>query len=295
MRSVGVRGASTAVLHVVDHTIETLEGAQAPARDGDDVATTIGWVGLAPGQSPLDEVVERRHHVAPVDARAAPELGLAARPVLVERRQQPEVVPAQTFGSRRHPSAAPGTGRWPGSAARWDVRRLAATPAWSQPRTIVGMTNDDRIVGMTNDVNQMEATMSTPFGPQLIGETEKTLNALLLRHLDGTGLTEPQWVTLRLSDQLDGTVDTDGLVAAVADRAHFPDADRLSTSSPVAGCSSDGRPTAAGRELLTAVQAAVATDMASLFGDLATDDVAAATRVLNEVVGRARVALAPPA
>ena len=69
--------------------------------------------------------------------------------------------------------------------------------------------------------------MSTPFGPQLIGETEKTLNALLLRHLDGTGLTEPQWVTLRLSDQFDGTVDTDGLVAVVGDRAHFPDADRL--------------------------------------------------------------------
>jgi hypothetical protein len=31
--------------------------------------------------------------------------------------------------------------------------------------------------------------MSTPFGPQLIGETEKTLNALLRRFLEGTGLT----------------------------------------------------------------------------------------------------------
>ena len=35
---------------------------------------------------------------------------------------------------------------------------------------------------MTNDIDQMEATMSTPFGPQLIGETKKTLNALLLRY-----------------------------------------------------------------------------------------------------------------
>jgi hypothetical protein len=148
---------------------------------------------------------------------------------------------------------------------------------------------------MTNDVNQMEATMSTPFGPQLIGETEKTLNALLLRHLDGTGLTEPQWVTLRLSDQFDGAVDTDGLVAVVDDRAHFPDADRLVGELTGRGLLSDGRPTIAGRELLTAVQAAVATDVASVFGDLATDEVAAATRVLNEVVGRARVALAPPA
>ena len=62
----------------------------------------------------------------------------------------------------------------------------------------------------------METTMSTPFGPQLIGETEKTLNALRNRHLDGTGLAEPQWVTLRLSHLLDGTVDSNELVAAFA-------------------------------------------------------------------------------
>jgi hypothetical protein len=141
----------------------------------------------------------------------------------------------------------------------------------------------------------MEATMSTPFGPQLIGETEKTLNALLLRHLDGTGLTEPQWVTLRLSDQFDGTVDTDGLVAVVGDRAHFPDADRLVGALTGRGLLSEGRPTVAGREVLTSVQAAVATDTAAVFGDLAPDDVAATTRVLNEVVGRTRVALERPA
>src|SRR5262249_29200308 len=105
------------------------------------------------------------------------------------------------------------------------------------------------------------------------------------------GLTEPQWVTLRLSDQFDGTVDTDGLVAVVGDRAHFPDADRLVGELTGRGLLSDGRPTGTGRELLTAVQAAVATDRGAIFGGLASDDVAAATRVLNEVVGRARVAL----
>jgi hypothetical protein len=47
--------------------------------------------------------------------------------------------------------------------------------------------------------------------------------------------------------------------------------------------------------VLTSVQAAVATDTAAVFGDLAPDDVAATTRVLNEVVGRARVALERPA
>jgi hypothetical protein len=133
--------------------------------------------------------------------------------------------------------------------------------------------------------------MSTPFGPQLIGETETTLNALLLRHLDGTGLTEPEWVTLRLSDLLDGTVDTNGLGAAVGDRAQFRDADRLVGDLTDRGLLSDGRPTVVGRELLTAVQAAVATDAGLIFGNLAPDDVVAATRVLNEVLGRARVVL----
>ena len=69
--------------------------------------------------------------------------------------------------------------------------------------------------------------MATAFGPQLIGETEKTLNALLRRHLDGTGLTEPQWVTLRLADQLGDTADLEGLADVVRDRADFADAHDL--------------------------------------------------------------------
>src|SRR5262245_39808005 len=41
----------------------------------------------------------------------------------------------------------------------------------------------------------------------------KTLNALLRRFLEGTGLNESQWVALRLSGHLDGSVDADGLVS----------------------------------------------------------------------------------
>jgi hypothetical protein len=133
--------------------------------------------------------------------------------------------------------------------------------------------------------------MSTRFGPQLIGETEKTLNALLLRFLEGSGLTEPLWVTLRLADRLDGTVDTDGLVAAVADRAHFPDAAKLVGEMTDRGLLDDGRLTSAGRELTTAIQATISTQTAPIWDDLPADDVAAATRVLNEVVTRARVVL----
>jgi hypothetical protein len=133
--------------------------------------------------------------------------------------------------------------------------------------------------------------MSTPFGPRLIGETEKTLNALLRHFLEGTGLTEPQWVTLRLGGLLDGTVGTDGLVAAVADRAHFRDAAELVAGLTDRGLLDDGRLTSAGRELTEAVQATTTTQTAPIWDNLPADDVDAATRVLNEVVTRARVVL----
>ena len=83
--------------------------------------------------------------------------------------------------------------------------------------------------------------MATAFGPQLIGETEKTLNALLRRHLADTGLTEPQWVTLRLADQLGDTVAPEGLVDAVRDRADFDDADDLVGALSAGGLLADGR------------------------------------------------------
>jgi hypothetical protein len=133
--------------------------------------------------------------------------------------------------------------------------------------------------------------MSTPFGPQLIGETEKTLNALLRRFLDETGLTEPQWVTLRLAGLLDGSIDAHGLVAAVADRAHFPDAADLVTELTNRGLLDDGRLTTAGRELTAAVQATITTETAPIWDNLPAEDVAAAARVLNEVLTRARVGL----
>jgi hypothetical protein len=133
--------------------------------------------------------------------------------------------------------------------------------------------------------------MSTPFGPQLIGETEKTLNALLRRFLRETGLSEPQGVTLRVADLLDGSVDADGLAAAVADRAHLTDAADLVGELTNRGLIDDGRLTSAGRELTTTVQATITSETAPIWDSLPAADVAAATRVLNEVVTRARVAL----
>ena len=134
--------------------------------------------------------------------------------------------------------------------------------------------------------------MTTPFGPQLVGETEKTLNALLRRFLEPTGLSEPEWVTLRLADMLDGSVDADGLAAVVADRAHFPDAADLVSELTTRGLLDHGRHTPAGSELTAALQATIALEAAPIWNNLPAGDVAAATRMLNEVINRARAALA---
>ena len=133
--------------------------------------------------------------------------------------------------------------------------------------------------------------MSTPFGPRLIGETEKTLNALLVRSLAGTALPEPQWVVLPLADSTDGTAGAEELVAAVADRAHFTDAAALVDELATRGLLEDGRLSPAGRNVTEAVLARSATDTAPIWADLPADDVAAATRLLNEIVSRARVVL----
>jgi hypothetical protein len=127
-----------------------------------------------------------------------------------------------------------------------------------------------------------------PFGPVLIGQTEKTLQALLRRVLADTGLSEPEWVTLRLATMLDGQVDHAGLVAAVADRTKFVGTEEIVDTLIERGLVADGRPTVAAREMVTNVLAASDRANGSVWRDLPSDDLEAATRLLNEVLRRAR-------
>ena len=140
---------------------------------------------------------------------------------------------------------------------------------------------------MTTSSTQ-DPVATVPFGPMLVGQTEKTLQALLRRTLADTGLNEPQWVTLRLANMLDGQVDRAGLISAVTDRAKFADTTAIVDLLSERGLLADGQPTDAGRDLVTSVLAASDTTTGSVWRDLPADDVEAATRVLNEVLRRAR-------
>ena len=136
--------------------------------------------------------------------------------------------------------------------------------------------------------------MPTPFSPQLIGETEKTLNALLVRFLEPTGLTEAQWVTLRLAEQLDAGVDANGLEAAITDRAHFTNASELVGELTARDLLVSGKLSATGSELIAAVKATIAKETASIWENLPEADVEATTRLLNEIIARARGVLELP-
>jgi hypothetical protein len=128
----------------------------------------------------------------------------------------------------------------------------------------------------------------TPFGPQLIGETEKTLGAILRGLLDDTGLTEPQWVTLRIAQQNEAGTD---LATQVAGRAHFPDAARLVATLTERGLLAEDTLTVAGRDLVTAVLARSAAITGPIWDGMPAQDVAATERVLNTLIARGREVL----
>src|SRR5690348_9151771 len=121
----------------------------------------------------------------------------------------------------------------------------------------------------------------TTFGPQLVGETEKTLNALLQQALADTGLDERLWVALRVASQPGDAP----LRARVADRAHFSDVDELVTTLERRGLVADGTPTRDGHVMLETVLARSAQLTGPVWDDI--EDADAAARALTLVLARA--------
>jgi hypothetical protein len=143
--------------------------------------------------------------------------------------------------------------------------------------------------------------MSTPFSTQLLGQTEKTLNAILDRTLAGR-VTEPEWVALVLLAADGGAADRAGLTARAASALKLVPA---AAAELVAGLESKGliapvtagtgdqlALTGAGSDLLGEVRVQVAAITERLWGDLAAADLEAAGRVLAAVLERAEAELA---
>lgn len=139
------------------------------------------------------------------------------------------------------------------------------------------------------------------FGTQLIGKTEKALNAILDRQLAGTGLTEPQWVTLTLAVMSGGTIDQGPFLSRIAGAMKISHAearariDELAAAQLLQVPEDDGSPvsvTDAGSQLHARIRTAVTEITERLWGDLPADDLNIAGRVLATVLDRANSELA---
>ncbi|QTI66976.1 hypothetical protein [Gordonia polyisoprenivorans] len=129
----------------------------------------------------------------------------------------------------------------------------------------------------------------TPLGPQLIGETEKGLNAVLRRILQGTGLSEPEWVVLRLAVGNDAGGD---LGALVAHKTHLADARELVEALAGRGLVAGNTASARGRALVAEKLREIAEVTASIWEGLDAGDVAATERTLQVIAARSRALLA---
>ncbi|MEQ4303456.1 hypothetical protein ABNF97_19065 [Plantactinospora sp. B6F1] len=144
-------------------------------------------------------------------------------------------------------------------------------------------------------------TTAQVFGTALIGQTEKALNAILDRQLAGTGVTEPQWVTLTMTVASDRPTDRAELIRRVGGATQFSHAavaERITelTAAGLLRDNGDGRVqvTDEGQARWTQVRTAIGPITQRLWGDLPAEDLATAGRVLGVVLDRANAALAGP-
>jgi DNA-binding MarR family transcriptional regulator len=136
-------------------------------------------------------------------------------------------------------------------------------------------------------------TPDLPFGAQLIGRTEKSLDAVLKGVLAGSGLSEPEYVALRVCSDRAGALRADvaAQLAAVF-RSGDDYAGQLLERLSSAGMINAEQPapvelTPAGRELHARLVAETDAIAGRLWGDLPAGDLAIAGRVLSTVLGRA--------
>jgi DNA-binding MarR family transcriptional regulator len=135
----------------------------------------------------------------------------------------------------------------------------------------------------------------TTFTPQVLGETEKALNAILYRQLAATGLTEHQWITLRLTVTGGGDADREQLVGRLAGALKGPAADAQARVDELVDqglVASGGEPprvtaTDAGNRLHGQIRAGISDITERLWGDLSSADLDTTGRTLATILQRA--------
>lgn len=145
----------------------------------------------------------------------------------------------------------------------------------------------------------MSTTHQFQFGTQLIGQTEKALNAILDRLLDSSEFNEPLWVALRMTAMSGGAeVDYQLLVERLeavfnqGERHARRLIDRLQELGAVSQ-EDDGTVnlTEAGRARHDLTLAAINATTERLWGDIERDQLDVAARVLTTVMNRAHAEL----
>lgn len=135
----------------------------------------------------------------------------------------------------------------------------------------------------------------TTFTPQVLGETEKALNAILFRQLAATGLTEHQWITLRLTVTAGGDLAREQLAGRLAGALKGASADaeaRIDELVTQGILTSGGAPawvtvTDAGNRLHGQIRAGVNEITDRLWGDLPSADLETTRRTLATILERA--------
>lgn len=127
-----------------------------------------------------------------------------------------------------------------------------------------------------------------PFGPQLIGQTEKALSALLQTVLTPHGLSEREWVSLRLTAQFDGAGELD---AFLADRLPATEVGPILTDLRHRGLLAGSALTPTGEARVAEIGREIADLTGPLWADLDPHETDAAAAVLNRVLDKARLLL----
>jgi hypothetical protein len=143
----------------------------------------------------------------------------------------------------------------------------------------------------------MDTASTPPFGPALIGQTEKALDAILRRELSGTGTSPTGWVLLKLAEGAGGRLARQDLVARAGAEAKF---EAAKADAEIASLLSQGLLdadadevilTPDARELQSRVVGATDEIRGRLWGDVPEPEIATAGRVLGTVLTRANAEL----